>query len=87
MNRLLGEKQTQAPLAIYGGARLYIPRCEAALRELRNCRFREDVRAMVEQQGVSQKVAVQCLIGQYGITERWAYEILNRTPGDQLSLI
>lgn len=73
--------------AVYGGARYYIPRCEAALRELRNRQFRHAVEAMVARDGISQKLAIQQLAPQYDITERWAYEILKPPPRPQPSLL
>lgn len=87
LKNILAEAEVDALLAVYGGARIYIPRCEAALRELRNQRFAVHVRVLMEQEGLSQKAAVQKLIAGYGITERWAYEILKGREDLQLTLL
>lgn len=73
---ILDPEDIERLLAVYGGARTYIPRCEAALRELRNRQFRAAVETMAARDGISQKLAIQQLAPQYDITERWAYEIL-----------
>lgn len=87
LKNILAEAEVDALLAVYGGARIYIPRCEAALRELRNQRFAVHVRVLMEQEGLSQKAAVQKLIAGYGITERWAYEILKGREDLQPALL
>ena len=84
---ILAPDEIDRLLAVYGGARYYIPRCEAALRELRNRQFRHAVEAMVARDGISQKLAIQQLAPQYDITERWAYEILKPPPRPQPSLL
>lgn len=84
---ILAPDEIDRLLAVYGGARYYIPRCEAALRELRNRQFRHAVEAMVARDGISQKLAIQQLAQQYDITERWAYEILKPPPRPQPSLL
>lgn len=87
LKSILPETALEALIAVYGGARIYIPRCEAALRELRNQRFCAHVRTLMEEEHLSQKAAVQKLIADYGITERWAYEILKERSDLQLALI
>ena len=84
---ILAPDEIDRLLAVYGGARYYIPRCEAALRELRNRQFRHAVEAMVARDGISQTLAIQQLAPQYDITERWAYEILKPPPRPQPSLL
>lgn len=87
LKAILEEAELDALLAVYGGARIYIPRCEAALRELRNQRFCAHVRTLMDKEHLSQKAAVQKLIAEYGITERWAYEILKERSDLQMLLI
>ena len=84
---ILAPDEIDRLLAVYGGARYSSPRCEAALRELRNRQFRHAVEAMVARDGISQKLAIQQLAPQYDITERWAYEILKPPPRPQPSLL
>lgn len=78
LQEILGADQISALLEIYGGAQLYIPRCDAALRALRNARFRAEVQGAVAA-GNSQKMAVQLLAPKYGFSERRAYDILKET--------
>ena len=78
LQEILGADQISALLEIYGGAQLYIPRCDAALRALRNARFRAEVQGAVAA-GNSQKMAVQLLAPKYGFSERRAYDILKKT--------
>ena len=84
---ILAPDEIERLLAIYGGARYYIPRCKAALRELRNREFRAAVELMVARDGISQKLAIQQLAPRYDITERWAYEILKPPAKPQPSLL
>lgn len=58
-----------------GPVAFYIPRCEAALRKLRNARF---VAAVAERQemGLSIRQALAVLCPQFGISDRLAWELL-----------
>lgn len=77
LNETIGELAAAALMSVYGGARLYIPKCDAALIALRNQRFCQAVEAAVAM-GESKKAAIQTLAIEFGITERWGYDILAR---------
>ena len=44
----IGEPKTHALLKVFGGEDLYVPRCEEALRELRNEQFCMEFRDLTE---------------------------------------
>lgn len=77
LNETIGELAAEALMAVYGGARLYVPKCDAALIALRNQRFCQAVEEAVSL-GESKKAAIQALAVEFGITERWGYDILAR---------
>ncbi|EBC4877349.1 hypothetical protein C2W27_14475 [Salmonella enterica] len=74
----------------FGGDTLYIPRCDAALRELRNRRFIADYRARLEA-GESGRFALMELCPLYGFSDRFGQQIIASalyTPdSDQLALL
>lgn len=82
---LIGEQPAAKLMRIYGGTRLYIPRCRAALLELRNHHFSQDMQQLIEQ-GFSKTAAVQQLAPRYQISERWAYRILATQSDKQRTL-
>lgn len=71
--------------ARFGGETLYIPRCSAALRELRNRRFIADYSAMLAA-GESGRFALITLCPRYGLSDRHAQRLLARQQSDQLPL-
>lgn len=73
----IGQEDARILMEIYGGSRLYIPRCHLALTELRNQAFF----AAIEQDmalGSSQSAAIQAQAPRFGFSERWAYQLLNK---------
>lgn len=68
---------TKQFMAVFGGARLYIPRCEHLLREVRNRKFCECIDAAVDG-GMTQTKAVQKFAYEFGMTERNGYKVLKR---------
>lgn len=77
----VGRDAADKLMAAYGGARLYIPRCDDAFRALRNRQFREAVLAAVNR-GMSQKEAIQYHAPRFGFSERLAYKILGQKLSD-----
>lgn len=63
-----------------GQAAFYIPRCETAVRKLRNARF---VAAVAERQdmGLSIRQALAVLCPQFGISDRLGWELLSASSG------
>ncbi|QGM80678.1 Mor transcription activator family protein [Otariodibacter oris] len=56
--------------------RLYIPRCDAALRILRNAKFRAEFEKIKKEKGISGNLAMLELCPKYGISERFAWKVL-----------
>lgn len=59
---------------------LYIPRCETALRVLRNRRFQVEFHALKQQKQISANLAMLELCPKYGISERHGWAILAQAP-------
>lgn len=74
---LLGDKSAQEFMRIYGGAKLYIPRCESVLRELRNQKFIDVVLATVSE-NCSITQAVEKYAYEFGMSDRWAWTLLRK---------
>lgn len=72
-------------VARFGGDYLYIPRCAAALRELRNQRFLSDYEAMLAT-GESGRFALMTLCPRYGFSDRYAQRIIARPRSTQIPL-
>lgn len=72
----IGEAKTYELLRMFGGEDLYIPRCEEALRELRNEQFRREFLDLIERQGVGKLMAMSKLCPKYKISERTGYTIV-----------
>ena len=71
----IGEAKAYDLLRVFGGEELYVPRCEEALRELRNEQFRRDFIALTTN-GVSKLMAMSQLCPEYKISERTGYTIV-----------
>ncbi|MRN38953.1 mor transcription activator family protein [Neisseria sp. N95_16] len=72
----IGEEKTYELLRVFGGEELYVPRCEEALRELRNEQFRSEFFDLTERQGVSRLMAMSALCPRYQISDRTGYNIV-----------
>ncbi|MFV2030616.1 Mor transcription activator family protein [Neisseria sp. S1] len=72
----IGEAKTYELLRVYGGEELYVPRCEQALRELRNERFKQDFMTLTQVEGKSGLMAMTELCPRYGISDRTGYTIV-----------
>lgn len=73
----IGIEATKKFMQVFGGARLYIPRCEHLLREVRNRKFCECIDSAVDG-GMTQTKAVQKFAYEFGMTERNGYKVLKR---------
>ncbi|WP_274571573.1 Mor transcription activator family protein [Neisseria leonii] len=73
---IIGEAKTYDLLRVYGGEELYIPRCEQALRALRNEKFKAEFMDLTQNQGLSGLMAMHRLCPRYRISDRTAYTIL-----------
>ncbi|WP_350312379.1 hypothetical protein OHJ28_13575 [Dickeya fangzhongdai] len=62
----------------FGGDIVYLPRCAAALRELRNQRFMHDLNKMTES-GTSITMAMSRLCPEYGFSDRHAWDMIKST--------
>ncbi len=71
----VGEETAQALMEIYGGDRLYIARCEVALRDWRDNQLMNEIGQLV-MNDMSQTKAIRHVAVKYGISERWVYELL-----------
>lgn len=83
----LGDDVLNKLSAYFAGEKVYIPRCEAALRYVRNQRFINEVATMSED-GYTTTAAVMQLCSKYKISDRTAWKILakDQSPKVQKSL-
>ncbi|MGU9776172.1 Mor transcription activator family protein [Salmonella enterica subsp. enterica serovar 3,10:z10:-] len=72
----------------FGGDVLYIPRCDAALRELRNRRFLAEYRSALAG-GESGRFALMNLCPRFGFSDRYAQQVIANAQQqtDQLALL
>lgn len=85
----IGKPAAEAMMAVFGGSRLYIPRCSAAMIQLRNMQICAEIDRLITE-GMTQKAAIQYLTTEFGVTERRIYEILrmqSETSSPQLKLL
>lgn len=71
----LGSEQTYKLLAVFGGEEVYVPRCDKALRTLRNARFFQAFQTL-KQEGLSTLMSMTQLCPQFGISQRTGYQII-----------
>lgn len=85
----IGDHNTQMLFKNFGGDPLYLPRCERALRELRNQRFLAEFND-VTNHGTSSLMAMTMLCPKYGFSDRTGWSLLaserNRVQSVQVSL-
>lgn len=74
---VIGIEQATKLQEYFSRERLYIPRCEAALKVLRNQRFRVEFQQVKAQKQISSNLVMLELCPKYGISERHAWDILN----------
>ncbi|HIE3015334.1 TPA: hypothetical protein ACXLK3_001497 [Klebsiella pneumoniae] len=71
----IGDHNTKLLFQKFTGEPLYLPRCERALRELRNVRFLAEFDE-VNQSGTSSLMAMTLLCPKYGFSDRTGWHLL-----------
>ncbi|MCG9951643.1 hypothetical protein MIB43_017165 [Providencia rettgeri] len=84
----LGEEVTKKLEGYFGGEDVYIPRNMHALREYRNQHFLNDYYALIEK-GESARFALLKLCPIYGVSDRWAQNLVAKQnlSSQQLDLL
>lgn len=72
----IGDHNAKILFKNFGGFPLYLPRCEQALRELRNQRFLAEFHA-IRQDGTSSLMAMTILCPKYGFSDRTGWNLLS----------
>lgn len=75
--QVLGDKVLCQLSTYFAGEKLYIPRCETALRAVRNQQFIDNVAEIIED-GYSMTSAIMQLCPKYKISDRTAWKILSK---------
>lgn len=76
LREVLSEEECQKLIVFQGANQFYIPRCEAAMRQLRNMRFMFALSEKLET-GLSIRQALGVLCPHFGISDRQAWKIIN----------
>lgn len=76
LNKAVGAADAAKLAAVFGGDELYIPRCSAQLRLVRNRRFRAAFAALTDGGKTSKAMALTELCPQFGLSHRTADKIL-----------
>lgn len=76
LREVLNDEESKKLIAYLGSDQFYIPRCDVALRELRNARFVADV-AKCQTEGLSIRQAMGVLCPTYGISDRQGWKLIN----------
>ncbi|ELP5720433.1 mor transcription activator family protein [Enterobacter asburiae] len=88
LESVLTRDEIRRLIAWAGGAALYIPRCDAAVRVRRNARFADDYNNLLSE-GCSGRSAMAQLCPRYGFSDRYGWELMRRwresntRPGNQ----
>lgn len=78
----VGQAAATTLMAVYGGDRVYVPRCDDAFRKLRNMQFVAAIDASVSA-GMTQTAAIQQHAPLFGFSERLAYTLLRQHLNEQ----
>ncbi|TKI08645.1 Mor transcription activator family protein [Martelella alba] len=73
----IGDENTKLLIKAFGGEEPYLPRCDRALRELRNRRFLAEFE-QAKNQGTSSLMALTFLCPKYGFSDRFAWQLLSQ---------
>ena len=76
LHKAVGAADAAKLAAVFGGDELYIPRCSAQLRLVRNRRFRAAFTALTNGGKTSKAMALTELCPQFGLSHRTADKIL-----------
>lgn len=79
---VLGEEKTNIISNHFGGASLYIPRCDKAFREWRNWQFLAEIDRL-KASGISTVEAIETCCSDFGLTDRKAWEVLKRLRSER----
>ncbi|HDR1912010.1 mor transcription activator family protein [Pasteurella multocida] len=74
---LIGEEDAEKLRQYFLGCEVYIPRCEVALRVLRNRRFKADFDYLTQEEKKSARKAIFELCPKYQISDRQGWEIVS----------
>lgn len=77
LRETIGDVNAQLLVKHFGGEVLYLPRCDRALRELRNRAFLAEF-AQLRDSGVSSLMVMTQLCPKYGFSDRFAWGLLER---------
>lgn len=75
----IGDDDAQKLAHYCAGEPLYIPRCDAALRRLRDLSICDQFEAAVRTGKTANKAVVELAL-EYKLTDRWIWNILKETP-------
>lgn len=80
LREVLTEDESKKLIAYLGAAQFYIPKCDLALRQVRNARF---IAAVAERQegGLSIRQAFAVLCPQFGISDRIGWDLIRVSSG------
>lgn len=71
---VLGEEDAEKLYDYLRSNIAYLPRCQTALRLLRNERIYTDYCRMTEQEGISGRLAIMQICSKYGVSDRIAWD-------------
>jgi Mor family transcriptional regulator len=77
LQQVVGESNATLICRHFGGATLYIPRCDKAFRVWRNWRFIDEIERL-KMQGISTSEAIETCCSDFGLTDRKAWEVLKQ---------
>ncbi|WP_405424355.1 Mor transcription activator family protein [Pantoea stewartii] len=75
LKETIGEDNARLMTAHFGGEVLYLPRCDRALRELRNRAFLGEFESLKDS-GISTPKIMTQLCPKYGFTDRFAWQLI-----------
>lgn len=73
----LNEQATAMFIQYFRGARLYIPKCDEVVRQLRNRAFISIIEQAIDT-GMTKTRAIKAFVKEFGITERTAYKVIKQ---------
>lgn len=77
LQETIGEENARLMTAHFGGEVLYLPRCDRALRELRNRAFLGEYESL-KSEGVSTPKIMTNLCPKYGFSDRFAWGLISQ---------
>lgn len=83
LRETIGDVNAQLLVKHFGGEVLYLPRCDRALRELRNRSFLAEF-AQLRDSGVSSLMVMTQLCPKYGFSDRFAWGLVSESKAANL---